>query len=76
LGRIVGIVGDAKEYGLDKPTGEEVYVPISQGGFGGNLVARTSLDPAAMARLLREAIHRIDAHLAVDNVQTVERLEI
>jgi putative ABC transport system permease protein len=30
---IVGVVGDAKEYGLDRPIGDELYIPVKQGGF-------------------------------------------
>ncbi len=43
--KIVGVVGDTKTYGLNRSTGDEMYMPIDQAGFGGNLVVRTSLDP-------------------------------
>ena len=73
--QVVGIVGDVKEYGLDRATADQVYVPLKSSGFAGRLVVRTSLDPTAVAPLLRNAIHDIDPHIAVDQVETMDRLE-
>ena len=43
---IVGVVGDAKEYGLDRQVGDETLsVPLRQAGFARNLVIRTAIDP-------------------------------
>lgn len=72
---IVGVVGDVKEYGLARPVADELYAAISQAGFGGNLVVRTTIDPLAVAALVRAAVHDVDPHLAVDQVETMERLE-
>jgi putative ABC transport system permease protein len=71
---IVGVVGDAKEYGLDRPVVDEVYTPLAQTGFAGNLVVRTVADPISFALAVRAAIHDIDPQLAVDRVATMERL--
>ncbi len=73
--KIVGVIGDAKEYGLDQPIGDEVYVPVAQFGFAGNLVLRTALEPAAVAPMVRAALHDVDPQLAVDQVDTVEQLK-
>jgi putative ABC transport system permease protein len=70
---IAGVVGDVKEYGLDRPIGDELYIPINQSGFAGNLVVRTTGDPASIAPLLRKALHDVDPQLAVDQVDTIER---
>jgi predicted permease len=72
---IAGIVGDAKEYGLDRSLGDEVYMPMDQLGFSGRLVVRTSGDPDSIAPLLRKAIHDVDPQIAVDQVTTLERLQ-
>jgi predicted permease len=54
---IAGVVGDAREYGLERAVGDEVYSPIDQSGFAGSLVVRTSVDPLSIVPLLRKALH-------------------
>ena len=72
--KIVGIVGDAREYGPERPIGDEVYLPMDQSGFGGSLLVRTTIDPASVTPLIRKALHEVDPQLAVDQVETIERL--
>ena len=72
---IAGVVGDVKEYGLDRPMGDEVYVPLLQANFAANLVLRTAGDPMVIAPAVRAALHDVDPQLAVDRVNTVERLQ-
>jgi len=72
---IAGVIGDAREYGLDHPLGDEVYMPMDQLGFAGQLVVRTMGDPTSMTPLLRKALHDVDPQLAVDQVQTIESLQ-
>jgi len=71
---IVGIAGDVKEYGLDRPPVDEIYLSYHN-GFVGRLVVRTAMDPTSMAPLLRGAIHDIDSQVAVDQIGTIERAE-
>lgn len=73
--KIIGVVADSKEYGLSRPTSDEIYLPVDQAGFGGNLVVRTSLDPLTLSPLIRTALHNVDPQLAIDRMATVERLE-
>ncbi len=73
--QIVGIVADVKEFGLDHASADQVFEPIKQAGFSNRLVVRTTLDPIAVEPLLRAAFHQIDPHIAVDQVETMERLE-
>jgi len=72
---IIGVVGDVKEYGLDRPVGDEIYLPVDQGAFANNLVVRTAIDPLTILPLVRSALHDVDPQLAVDHVATVERLQ-
>jgi putative ABC transport system permease protein len=72
---IVGIIGDAREYGLERAVSDEVYLPVNQLGFSGSLVVRTTTDPTSMTPLLRKALHDVDPQLAVDQVETIERLQ-
>jgi putative ABC transport system permease protein len=71
---IVGIAGDVKEYGLDKPLGDEVYLSYVN-GFVGRLIARTTQDPALAQAGIRAALHAIDPLVAIDKVDTVEKAE-
>jgi putative ABC transport system permease protein len=72
---IAGIVGDAREYGLEHAVGDEVYLPVDQSGFAGSLVVRTAVDPMSIMPLIRKALHDVDPQLAVDQVETIERLQ-
>jgi len=73
--KIVGIVGDAKEYGLDRPVRDEVYLPARQSRFGNYLIVRTAANPMNFSGALRAVLHDLDPQLAVDRVQTLERLQ-
>lgn len=72
--KIVGIVGDVREYGLDRPASDELYIPLLQDQFANRLIIRTSLDPMHVWPLIRSAIRQIDPYLAIDQVNTVDRL--
>jgi putative ABC transport system permease protein len=71
---IVGVVGDVRQYGLDREPADEIYVPLAQAGFGGNLLVRTAADPLSVAKLMREAVYEVDPETAVDRVQTLEQV--
>jgi len=71
---IIGIVGDVKQYGLDRETADEIYAPLAQNGFAGNLLVRTAADPMSMAQIMREVVYAVDPETAVDNVQTLEKV--
>lgn len=73
--KVIGVVGDAKEYGLSRSTADNVYLPNDQSGFGDKLVLRTAVDPLVLAPVVRAALHDVDPQLAVDQVSTVERLK-
>jgi putative ABC transport system permease protein len=71
--KIVGIVADVREYGLDRPAGDELYVPLLQDQFADHLVVRTSRDPMTVWPEIRAAIRQIDPQLAIDRVNTIDR---
>jgi predicted permease len=73
--KIIGIAGDTKEYGLNRPMSDEMYLPTDQYGFPGNLVVRTSADPLTLAPLIQKALRSVDPQLAIDEVATVKSLE-
>ena len=73
---IRGVVGDAREYGLDRRPQDELYVPLAQEArFANSLVIRTAGDPGRMVSLVRSAIHDVDPYTAVDQIGTIEALE-
>jgi putative ABC transport system permease protein len=66
---IVGIVGDVRQYGLDRSPTMEAYIHQPQDlNFGYNLVARTAIDPARLEKTVR------DVFLSVDSTQPVFRV--
>src|SRR5207302_1775013 len=73
--QIVGVVGDVREYGLNKAPDDEVYLPAFQSGFAGRLVVRTMADPLSLAPVLRSAIRSVDPQIAIDQVNSIERLQ-
>jgi putative ABC transport system permease protein len=73
--QIVGVVGDVREYGFNKAPEDEVYMPALQRGFGSRLVVRTMADPLSFAPVLRSAIHSVDSQIAIDQVNSIERLQ-
>jgi putative ABC transport system permease protein len=69
---IAGVVGDVREFGLDRNPGNEVYFPLEQApGFGAVLV-RTIGDPHSAALQVRQAILDVDADTAITGVDTLE----
>ncbi|MEX1993310.1 MAG: ABC transporter permease, partial [Steroidobacteraceae bacterium] len=73
---VVGVVGDVKQFGLTQDTVAQLYLPLSQtpGGIAGQIVVRTTGDPAAFGNLLRSTVHAVDPNQPVENVQTLEDL--
>jgi putative ABC transport system permease protein len=69
---IVGIVDDAREYGLDRVPSDEIYLPLAQAGFAGNLMVRTTGAPEPLLAAVREAVRRVDPHVAIDRESTVD----
>jgi predicted permease len=67
--RIVGVVGAVKQYGLDVDGRIVVYRPSPSGGS--YQVARTSGDPATVARAMVKKMHELDPSLTVFDVRTM-----
>ena len=66
---IVGIVGDIRQYGFDRPSNMEAYVPQAQNmDYDFSVAARTTGDPRLMEQTVRQAF------LSADNTQPVFHL--
>ncbi len=71
---VVGVVGDVRQFGLDRDRVPQVYVPLAQTPFGlaGRVLVRTIGPPERMARAIREAVRTLDPNLPVKNVSTLD----
>lgn len=70
---IVGVVGDTPNVGLHEPPAPSIYVPYTlMLSDSLNVILRTSRDPLAMTRSIREAVHTVDPNQTV-SVYTAER---
>jgi predicted permease len=71
---IVGVVGDLKNAGLDRPAGTELFLPYHQlenARRNHYVILRTSVDPRELTGQLRIAIHDIDPELPLAQVRTM-----
>jgi len=71
--RIIGVVGDVREFGLNRSAPPEFYVPQAQGPGPATLVVRTTVDPASMSRAITRAVHDVDSQAAVTRITTLEQ---
>ena len=72
---IVGVVADAKMYGLDSPVEPAVYTPqLQRPSDSMGVVVRTEGDPAAMASAVRREILKLDPEQPVSNVRTMDKV--
>jgi putative ABC transport system permease protein len=68
---IVGMVGNMRRDGLDRPPAVEIFLPYI--GQTSELALRTTGDALALAPTLRDAIRAIDPNAIVMTVTTLER---
>jgi putative ABC transport system permease protein len=73
---VVGIVGDIREFGLDKDPVAQLYTPLRQTGQGlnGLVLVRTAGDPASAGRMIRDAAWALDPEMPVQNVRTLDEI--
>jgi putative ABC transport system permease protein len=72
---IVGVVGDVKQYGLDREQNTLIYLPAAQMPLRSmTLVVRSAADPEQLRNTLQKAVRRIDPEQPVDAVRTMEEL--
>ena len=73
--QITGIVGDIKQYGLDKDVPDEIYVPLAQSPLlDGILVVKTAAEPMSIARSIIELLYAIDPNQPAARVQSLEQV--
>ena len=79
--RIVGIVEDTRQAGLDQEPGPEVFISIPQFAAAAPVsivspifIVRTAVTPASAVPEIRAVIARYDAHLSLNRVATLEEI--
>src|SRR6185503_21366057 len=71
---IVGVVGDMRRTGFDRPVRPETFLPEAQNPDNAlTVVARTSTDPASFAGLLRDQVWSIDREQSVYDIKTMDQ---
>ena len=75
---VVGVAGDVKSSGLDKPDPPAVYAPYTQRVFPwlrwNAFVVRTHGDPESYARAIRQELARIDQQQPIFQVAPLDRV--
>jgi len=71
---IVGVVGDVRQDGIDRPVDLQVYLPLKQEAIIGyyRLMARTAGDPMRMEHAIRKVFESVDAQSPVYHVKPLE----
>ena len=72
---IVGVIGDVRQYGFDKPPTDELYVSQDQNPTNtATLLVRTRQNPAGLVRKLVSDVYAIDPEQPVARIRTLEEL--
>jgi predicted permease len=76
---VIGVVGDVRQMGLDVPPRPEMYIPFrqidSQPWFAPrDLIVRTTGEPMASARAVKQVVHNVDPTVAVSNIRTLDEV--
>jgi putative ABC transport system permease protein len=73
--QITGVVGDIKQYGLDKDAADEIYVPLAQSPLlDAILVVKTSVEPMSVARGIIELLYAVDPNQPAARVRSMEQV--
>ena len=76
--KIVGIVGDVKQWGIRDNPHPERYFPLTMwmqdAGFFGTIVARSAVPPTSILTSIRGDVRELDASLAVYHVRTMREV--
>jgi putative ABC transport system permease protein len=71
-GQLLGVVGDARETGIDKAPGPTVYWCTGTSQPGTRFMAKTSVDPASIGATVRQKMREIEPSRSVFDVMPLE----
>jgi putative ABC transport system permease protein len=71
--RVIGVVGDVKEYGPERPAEDEMYLAAAQSPAPGSVLLRTDREAMSLANQVRRAVMEVDSQTAIPVVETLEQ---
>jgi len=73
---VVGVVGNVRDFGLDRDPVPQLYTPLRQTrqNLNGLVLVRTSGDPASAIGMIRDAAWALDPEMPVQNVRTLDEI--
>lgn len=73
---IIGVVGDARQWGLDKPPDPEIYFSYAQITFSENttLVVRATVEPVSLSDGVRRVVREVNQDAPVYAVKTMTQV--
>ena len=73
--RVVGVVGDVRQFGLNELALPSLYFPAAQISSADRIFAvRTARDPMLLSSAMRAAVHETDRELPVNALSAVEQI--
>ena len=82
--QVVGVVGDVKQQGLDRPAPSMVFVPVQQVSdklmasvrtfTSTNFVVRTTGEPTSLSPAVKQQLAELDAALPLSRISTMEEI--
>jgi putative ABC transport system permease protein len=70
---VIGIVGDAKNRGLQDPPLPEAYIPYTVSSMGNrSILVRTAIDPTSISESIRREIWAVDTKVALTDIGSLE----
>ncbi|HEY4490510.1 MAG TPA: FtsX-like permease family protein, partial [Acidobacteriota bacterium] len=70
---IIGVVGNVKEFGLDRDIPYQLYRPLSQRPSLRTVLVRTVADSPRMADQIRRALREVESQMAIVRIETMEQ---
>ena len=77
---VVGVAADFRMYNVDQDVPAMFHVPfrwavVTFGAGAGRLLVRSNGDPQELAPVMRDAVHKVDPQIPVEDVQTLAELK-
>ncbi len=70
---IVGVVGDVRGQGLEKPSGLMAYIPLADSMYD-DIIVRTTGDPLGLSGMVRREIRSLDKDLVITHMTTARSM--